>query len=179
MHRYLHLYIFLFIYLASCSKPLSDPAFYSSNNDQKLISRVKSEIQDLEKQTGKRFTGNSIKIHKPIKAKYSDWRGMPVGRIRGNFQGGLTSWKLLDQRASIYLAHNNKKIPDWLIRHECLHAILLSNNIIGHPKKYVKHFSKAYYWTEETEWVPNKIVTSGDREVLNASCSICKNVVIR
>ena len=157
MHRYLHLYIFLFIYLASCSKPLSDPAFYSSNNDQKLISRVKSEIQDLEKQTGKRFTGNSIKIHKPIKAKYSDWRGMPVGKIRGNFQGGLTSWKLLDQRASIYLAHN----------------------IIGYPKKYVKHFSKAYYWTEETEWVPNKIVTSGDREVLNASCSICKNVVIR
>ena len=170
------IYIFLItVGLASCSKPLTDPVVFSaSEKDNTLIEKITNEIKDLEKKTGKRFQGNSIKVHKPIKASYSDWRGMPVAKIRGNFQGGLTSWKMIDQQAAIYLAHADGYIPEWLIRHECLHVILLSNNITGHPNKYTKHFELPHQWSEGTEWTPNNKFTLSQREELIASCPICR-----
>ena len=73
--------------LASCSKPLTDPVVFSaSEKDNTLIEKITNEIKDLEKKTGKRFQGNSIKVHKPIKASYSDWRGMPVAKSEATFK---------------------------------------------------------------------------------------------
>ena len=64
------IYIFLItVGLVSCSKPLTNPVVFSaSEKDNTLIEKIKNEIKDLEKKTGKRFEGNSIKVHKPIKA---------------------------------------------------------------------------------------------------------------
>lgn len=169
---------FITLGLTSCSKPLTDPVIFSSNNkDNSLINKIETQLHDLEKKTGKRFKGNSIKIHEPVEATYSDWRGMPVAKIRGNLQGGLTSWKLIDQQAAIYLAQTKGHIPNWLIRHECLHVILLSNDITGHPKKYAKFFELPHHWIEDTEWSKDKKFSFRPREEVLASCPICRNSI--
>ena len=85
----------------------------------------------------------------PVKGIYRDWRKMPVGKIRGRRQGGLTSWKVLSGHTTVYFAQWNGVVPDWLVRHEALHTILLSNGITGHPEEYAIHFGKAYWWLPE------------------------------
>lgn len=163
--------------LIGCHYPYSEPAFIAPKGNKKpnqwLTLQIKAQIRDLETKTGKRFKGNSIRVHDPITAKYEDWRGMPVAKIRNKFQGGLTSWKESDNEAAVYFAHADGKIPEWLIRHESLHVILLSNGILGHPKKYTKYFKKPYWWTQETAEPPVNLIGQKWDVTTYASCPIC------
>lgn len=169
--------LFFAFILTGCHRPYSEPAFIAPKEKEKpnqwLVSQIKGQIRDLEKKTGKRFKGDAIKVHDPVSAKYEDWRGMPVAKIRNKFQGGLTSWKGSDNVAAVYFAHADGSIPEWLIRHESLHVILLSNGILGHPKKYTKHFKKSYWWTQETAEPPNSLTNIKPNGLTYASCPIC------
>lgn len=140
------------------------------------MKRVRAQIRDLEEQTGKRFRGETVEIRKPVAAKYTDWRGMPVAKIRGRYQGGLTSWKVLESHATVHLAQAKGKIPEWLVRHESLHVILLSNGIPGHPRSYAKYFDKPYWWMPEGSLRRGAII--GEKNIDTAfntfaSCPIC------
>ena len=163
--------------LIGCHYPYSEPAFIAPKGKEKpnqwLVSQIKGQIRDLETKTGKRFKGDSIKVHDPISAQYEDWRGMPVAKIRNKFQGGLTSWKASENEAAVYFAHADGSIPEWLIRHESLHVILLSNGILGHPKKYTKYFKKPYWWTQETAEPPKNLAEKKFNLPTYASCPIC------
>ena len=169
--------LFIAFALTGCHHPFSEPAFIAPKGTEKpnqwLVSQIKGQIRDLETKTGKRFKGDVIKVHDPISAKYEDWRGMPVAKIRNKFQGGLTSWKGSDNEAAVYFAQADGSIPEWLIRHESLHIILLSNGILGHPKKYTKHFKKPYWWTQETAEPPKNLTNRKLDESTHASCPIC------
>ncbi|HIG84713.1 MAG TPA: hypothetical protein EYG40_06105 [Verrucomicrobia bacterium] len=169
--------LFIAFILSGCHHPYSEPTFTApkgkENPNQWLVSQIKGQIRDLETKTGKRFKGDTIKVHDPISAKYEDWRGMPVAKIRNKFQGGLTSWKEADNVAAVYFAHADGSIPEWLIRHESLHVILLSNGILGHPKKYIKHFKKSYWWTQETADQPKHLTNRKLNELTHTSCPTC------
>jgi len=169
--------LFMVFSLIGCHHPYSEPAFIAPKGNEKpnqwLTLQIKAQIRDLETKTGKRFKGNSIRVHDPISAKYEDWRGMPVAKIRNKFQGGLTSWKASDNEAAVYFAHADGKIPEWLIRHEALHVILLSNDILGHPKKYTRYFNKPYWWMQETAEPPKNLIGEKLNVPTYASCPIC------
>jgi hypothetical protein len=173
MSRILPSSLLLALLLSACTTPHSDPTFVAPDGQSRLVRRIRGEIHDLERSTGRRFRGDTIEIFQPEKARYSDWRGMPVAKIRGRYQGGLTSWKILDRYATVYLAHANGAIPDWLIRHEALHVILLSNGIPGHPRKYSKYFERAYWWMPEGDL--RRGAFSGEKTIDTsvASCPIC------
>ena len=45
---------FITLGLTSCSKPLTNPVVFSSNNkDNSLINKIETQLHDLEKKTGK------------------------------------------------------------------------------------------------------------------------------
>jgi len=108
---------------------------------------------------------------------------MPVAKIRGREQGGLTSWKVLGSSTTVYFAHWKGVVPDWLIRHEALHTILLSNGITGHPVDYASLFGRPYWWLpeefflerhhEKTKFAVAPVVAE-EGEVLSASCPYCQ-----
>ena len=102
---------------------------------------------------------------------------MPVARIRGREQGGLTSWNVLGGSTSVYLAHWKGVVPDWLIRHEALHVILLSHGITGHPAEYAPLFGHPYWWLPEEFFLKrNKAKmasTPNANGELEAACSLC------
>ncbi len=136
--------------------------------------RFSHHLTDLQALTKKNYRGSSIHIAPPVNAAYEDWRKMPVGQIRGRNQGGLTAWKLLSGHATVYFAQWKGKVPDWLIRHEALHTILLSNGILGHPEEYAPLFGKSYWWLPEDYFIKKH------HEVLEAAnaascCPYCQH----
>jgi len=164
------------IFLAACSQPHSNPAFVAPEGQGELVARIRGELRDLEAATGKHFRGRTIEVRAPTSAAYADWRGMPVAKIRGTYQGGLTAWKILERNATVYFAHNEGTIPDWLIRHEALHIILLSNGIPGHPRKYSKYFTHPYWWMPEDEY-QRKVFSLGIfHPALEAACPVCRSL---
>ena len=173
MKRTLPLCTLAMVLVGACSSTVSNPKFVAPEGQHYLKERVRAQLRDLEELTGKRFRGQVIELAEPVASKYSDWRGMPVAEIRGREQGGLTSWKVLEKEAKIYFAHRNGKIPEWLIRHETLHTILLSNGIPGHPSRYIRHFARAYWWLPET-----KMRRSAHLALREASCCpICGEII--
>jgi len=169
--------LFATLLLAACSRPYSNPEFIAPNSQGALAGRIQGQMRELEQVTGKRFRGTTVEIKSPVSARYADWRGMPVAKIRGRYQGGLTSWKVLEGHATVYLAHAKGKIPDWLVRHESLHVILLSNGIPGHPRSYSRYFDQAYWWMPEGSL--RRGALNGERSIdtstaaCAASCPIC------
>ncbi len=164
------------IFLAACSQPYSDPAFVAPEGQDKLVARIRGELRDLETVTGKHFRGRTIEVRAPTSAAYADWRGMPVAKIRGTYQGGQTPWKILERNATIYLAHAKGTIPDWLIRHEALHIILLSNGIPGHPHKYSKYFTHPYWWMPEEDYQRKVFSRAIFNPALEAACPVCRSL---
>jgi hypothetical protein len=128
----------------------SNPVITSEPDSAILKKRFTDQIRDLELATGKRYKGKSIHINSPVPAIYRDWRMMPVAKIRGRRQGGLTSWRANQGHTSVYLAAWRGDTPSWLIRHEALHTVLLSHNITGHPSRYANLFGKSYWWMPES-----------------------------
>ncbi len=154
----------------ACTTPHSNPRFVAAAEQDQLAGRVKAQLRDLEGATGKRFRGQSVEIAPPTRAKYADWRGMPVAKIRGRYQGGLTSWKVMEGHATVYFAHNKGTIPEWLVRHETLHVILLSNGIPGHPRGYAQYFDKPYWWMPEGTL--RRGAFHGDKEIDTAAAAM-------
>ena len=159
--------------LGSCSPHYSDPSFIAPEGQEKLVARIRGELRDLERVSGKHFRGKTIELRAPASAEYADWRGMPVAKIRGTYQGGLTAWKILERNAIVYLAHSQGNIPDWLIRHEALHVILLSNSIPGHPRKYSRLFDHPYWWMPEEEYKRRAFKGPLYKRLTKAACPIC------
>lgn len=157
------------LFVAACTSPHSNPEFIAPKGQEQLAGRVKSQLKELEQATGKRYRGQTVEIKQPVRAKYADWRGMPVAKIRGRYQGGLTSWKVMEGHATVYLAHAKGEIPEWLVRHESLHVILLSNGIPGHPRSYARHFDKPYWWMPEGSL--RRGALHGDKEYDKAAAS--------
>ena len=114
-----------------------------------LKKRFTEQLRDLELATGKHYKGKTIHINAPVNAIYRDWRLMPVAKIRGRRQGDLTSWRSSVGHTTVSLASWRGRTPDWLIRHEALHTVLLSNGITGHPSRYASLFAKSYWWMPE------------------------------
>jgi hypothetical protein len=127
----------------------SNPVITSESDSVALKKRFTDQMRDLELTTGKRYKGKSIHINSPVPAIYRDWRLMPVAKIRGRRQGGLTSWRSSAGHTSVSLASWRGTTPEWLIRHEALHAVLLSHGITGHPSRYASLFTKSYWWMPE------------------------------
>jgi len=152
-----------------CASRPGAPVITAASGNTHVKERFGDHLKELEELTKKKFRGSTIHIAAPIPAIYEDWRKMPVAPIRGRNQGGLTAWKMLSGEATVYLAQWKGKVPDWLIRHEALHAILLSNGILGHPEEYVPLFGKAYWWLPENYFIKK------NREVVEAcdSASCC------
>jgi len=128
----------------------STPVITSDSGAVQLKTRFTNQLRDLEYATGKRYKGKSIHIKDPVPAIYRDWRKMPVAKIRGRRQGGLTSWRAVPGHTTVYLASWRGNTPEWLIRHEALHTVLLSHNITGHPSRYANLFAKSYWWMPES-----------------------------
>lgn len=173
MIRFLPLSLPLALFAAACSSHFSNPTFLAPEGEGELVGRVRKQVRDLERDTGKRYRGTVIELTEPVPAKYADWRGMPVAKIRGRYQGGLTSWKVLDGHATVYFAHAEGEIPDWLIRHEALHVILLSNGIPGHPRAYSKYFEKPYWWMPEGSLRRGAFAGEKSIDTTEASCPVC------
>jgi hypothetical protein len=163
--------LFATLLLAACTNPYSTPEFIAPKGQEALVGRVQTQLRDLEESTGKRFRGETVEIKQPTRAKYADWRGMPVAKIRGRYQGGLTSWKVMEGHATVYLAHAKGKIPEWLVRHESLHVILLSNGIAGHPRSYSRYFDKPYWWMPEGSLRRGAFLGDKEYETAAASCA--------
>ncbi len=152
-----------------CASRTAAPLITAAPGNSYIKERFTSHLKDLEGATHKKFKGNTIHIAPPVAATYEDWRKMPVGQIRGRNQGGLTAWKILSGQATVYFAQWKGKVPDWLIRHEALHAILLSNGVPGHPEEYAQLFGKSYWWLPEDYFIKHR------REIVEAagSASCC------
>ena len=161
--------------LGACSQTHSNPAFIAPEGQDKLVARIRGQIRELEQASGKYFRGKTIELRTPASAEYADWRGMPVAKIRGTYQGGLTAWKILERNAIVYLAHSEGNIPDWLIRHEALHVILLSNGIPGHPRKYSKLFDYPYWWMPEEEYRRKAFTLPLYKRFTRAACPVCNS----
>ena len=171
---------------ASCTLH-SNPVITAAPDSAALKKRFTDQMRDLEFATGKRYRGKSIHINSPVPAIYRDWRQMPVAKIRGRRQGGLTSWRANPGHTTVYLASWRGQIPQWLIRHEALHAVLLSHNITGHPSRYASLFSKSYWWMPESYYrekggsqsrrqvrsVFRRSNRAGEQETLAACCPMC------
>ncbi|MGI9244078.1 MAG: hypothetical protein ACR2RV_24995 [Verrucomicrobiales bacterium] len=138
------------LFASSCVLLNSRPVITSETDSVVLKKRFIAQLEDLELATGKRYKGKTIHINSPVPAIYRDWRMMPVARIRGRRQGGLTSWRSNPGHTSVYLASWRGDTPAWLIRHEALHTVLLSHSITGHPSRYAKLFGKSYWWMPES-----------------------------
>lgn len=171
----------------------SNPVITSDPSSALLKKRFTDQMRDLELATGKRYRGKSIHINPPVPAIYRDWRKMPVAKIRGRRQGGLTSWRAASGHTTVYLAEWRGETPGWLIRHEALHAVLLSHSITGHPSRYASLFSKSYWWMPESYYrekahnqggggdnsrpllrsVFNRSKRTGQDEELAACCPLC------
>ncbi|MFT4546920.1 MAG: hypothetical protein ACI9UA_000171 [Pseudoalteromonas tetraodonis] len=134
--------------LSSCVLT-SNPVVTSAPEATVLKKRFTEQMRELELATGKRYRGKTIHINAPVPAIYRDWRKMPVAKIRGRRQGGLTSWRSSIGHTSVSLAEWRGQTPDWLVRHEALHAVLLSHGITGHPSRYAGLFGKSYWWMPE------------------------------
>lgn len=184
--------------LSSCLLT-SNPVITADPSAAVLKRRFTDQMQDLELATGKRYRGRTIHINAPVPAIYRDWRQMPVAKIRGRRQGGLTSWRASNGHTTVSLAAWRGNTPEWLIRHEALHTILLSHGITGHPSRYASLFGKSYWWmpesyyrqkadTEESQdrkkqgtrpllrnvFVPkSRGNTAAEGELLEACCPIC------
>jgi len=130
-----------------------------------LKQRFVEQMRDLELATGKRYRGKSIHINSPVPAIYQDWRKMPVAKIRGRRQGGLTSWRAAPGHTTVSLAAWRGQTPDWLIRHEALHTVLLSHSITGHPSRYASLFAKSYWWMPES-YYREKAQNEGREDIL-------------
>ena len=93
MSRILPSSLLLALLLSACTTPHSDPTFVAPEGQSRLVRRIRGEIHDLERRTGRRFRGETIEVHQPATAHYSDWRGMPVAKIRGrgNFEVEIKS----------------------------------------------------------------------------------------
>ena len=128
----------------------SNPVITAEPDSALLKKRFTEQLRDLEFATGKRYRGRTIHINSPVPAIYRDWRKMPVAKIRGRRQGGLTSWRAASGHTTVYLASWRGHIPTWLIRHEALHTVLLSHSITGHPSRYASLFGKSYWWMPES-----------------------------
>ena len=161
--------------LSACKQTFSNPTFIAPEGQEELVARIRGQIRELEQISGKHFRGKTIELRAPASAEYEDWRGMPVAKIRGTYQGGLTAWKILERNAIVYLAHVEGKIPDWLIRHEALHVILLSNGIPGHPRKYSRLFEHAYWWMPEEDYRRKAFTRPFFRSFTKAACPICNS----
>jgi hypothetical protein len=148
----------LFVSLGSisCASRPGQPTITAAPGNAYIKERFDHHLKELEELTKKRYRGNSIHIAPPVNATYEDWRKMPVGQIRGRNQGGLTAWKLLSGHSTVYFAQWKGKVPDWLIRHEALHTILLSNGILGHPEDYAPFFGKSYWWLPEDYFIKKR-----------------------
>ena len=137
--------------LSSCLLT-SNPVITADPSAAVLKRRFTDQMQDLELATGKRYRGRTIHINAPVPAIYRDWRQMPVAKIRGRRQGGLTSWRASNGHTTVSLAAWRGNTPEWLIRHEALHTILLSHGITGHPSRYASLFGKSYWWMPESHY---------------------------
>ncbi|MEM0897421.1 MAG: hypothetical protein AAGJ79_11110 [Verrucomicrobiota bacterium] len=115
--------------------------------------RLVVHLRELHNLTGLEYKGRTIHIAAPVAGFTKDWRDMPIAKIRGHSQGGLTAWKVLEGHTTVYLAHWKGHIPDWLVRHEALHVILLSHGITGHPQEYSQYFEKPYWWLPEDHFM--------------------------
>lgn len=155
-----------------CAARTGQPVITAEPGNTYIRERFTSHLKDLEQASRKKFRGNAIHIAAPVRASYEDWRKMPVGRIRGRQQGGLTSWKLLSGQATVYFAQWKGKVPDWLIRHEALHAILLSNGVLGHPEEYAYLFAKTYWWLPEDYFIgqSREIIEAADEASCGPHC---------
>jgi len=138
------------LFACSCVLVNSNPVVTAEPDSAILKKRFLRQLEDLELATGKRYRGKTIHINSPVPAIYRDWRMMPVAKIRGRRQGGLTSWRAAPGHTSVYLASWRGETPSWLIRHEALHTVLLSNRITGHPSRYASLFGKSYWWMPES-----------------------------
>jgi hypothetical protein len=167
------------IVLNGCTTTASSPALITADaGNAHIRTRFEFHLKDLEKSIHMSYKGKTVHIAAPIAASYQDWRKMPVASIRGREQGGLTSWKVLGGSTSVYLAHWKGVVPDWLIRHEALHVILLSHGITGHPVEYASMFGHAYWWLPEEFFLERnkaKVASIPDEnEELTAACPLCK-----
>ncbi|MEM9481666.1 MAG: hypothetical protein AAGA58_18605 [Verrucomicrobiota bacterium] len=129
------------------------PTITAEPGNEQIKERLIVHLRELHNLTGLDYRGRSIHIVKPIAGFTKDWRDMPVATIRGRKQGGLTSWKVLEGHSTVYLSHWNGHTPDWLVRHEALHVILLSHGITGHPQEYSQYFARPYWWLPEDHFV--------------------------
>ena len=127
----------------------SRPTITAAPESAELRNRFITQMHDLELATGKRYKGRAVHINAPVPAIYRDWRKMPVAKIRGRRQGGLTSWRAATGQTTVSLAAWRGYTPEWLIRHEALHTVLLSHGITGHPSRYASLFGKSYWWMPE------------------------------
>lgn len=105
-----------------------------------LSARVSEQIRDLEKATG-------LELALPyritvVEAVHIDSEGVPLGVSPNN--RGAAGWTEFENPIILtFPVAEAIPIPTRVIRHECLHAILLSNGIVGHPEQY-KHL--AWHW---------------------------------
>ena len=127
----------------------SRPTVTADSGNAQIKDRLIFHLRDLEIATKMRYRGKSIHLVTPTPAFSRDWREMPVAKIRGKSQGGLTSWRVIDRQSTVYFAQWKGHIPDWLIRHEALHVILLSHGITGHPEEFAQYFARPYWWLPE------------------------------
>lgn len=161
--------------LTGCTTVASSPPSISADaGNAHIRTRFEYHIKDLERSISKKYKGKSVHIAAPQAATYEDWRKMPVARIRGREQGGLTSWKVLGNTTTVYFAHWKGVVPDWLIRHEALHTILLSNGITGHPVEYASLFGRPYWWLPEEFFLERSkslaAHKNGKSKVLTSAC---------
>jgi len=161
--------------MASCANNPGLPTITADPGNAYVKDRFTHHLKELESMTKKNFRGESIHIAAPVTATYEDWRKMPVGQIRGRKQGGLTAWKLLSRHATVYFAQWQGKVPDWLIRHEALHTILLSNGILGHPEEYTPLFGKSYWWLPEDYFIKHRGELVEAAVGTAACCSYCEH----
>ncbi len=173
MIRFLLLSLLCALFTPACTTPHSDATILAPEGQSRLVRRIRGEIHDLERRTGRRYRGRTIELRPPVRARYTDWRGMPVAKIRGRQQGGLTSWKVIDRHATVTFAHRKGAIPDWLVRHEALHVILLSNGIPGHPRSYAKYFGKDYWWMPESNLRRGAFSNRESTDTIYAACPLC------
>ena len=167
----------------------SNPVITAAPDSALLKQRFAAQLRDLEAATGKRYRGKTVHINSPVPAIYRDWRKMPVAKIRGRRQGGLTSWRSAPGHTSVYFASWRGHTPEWLVRHEALHTVLLSHSITGHPSRYASLFGKSYWWMPESYYrqkarakgktrplvrsIFKKPKPDSPDEVLAACCPIC------
>ncbi len=104
------------LFACSCVLVNSNPVITAEPDSAILKKRFLRQLEDLELATGKRYRGKTIHINSPVPAIYRDWRMMPVAKIRGRRQGGLTSWRANPGHTSVYLASWRGETPSWLIR---------------------------------------------------------------